>query len=101
MDSLTAIRGIAFICVFLSHADVFGVFTILGAWGVEVFFVLSGFAMSYSYYGTGRIVSKSLKEKFKFVYKKMMGLYPLYIILTSLEFVFYILFMGMLLQEHL
>lgn len=86
--TLTAIRGLAFICVFLCHADVFGVFAILGAWGVEVFFVLSGFLMAYSYFGTNRIVKISLKQNAKFTYKKIMDLYPLYIILTGIEFIF-------------
>lgn len=86
--TLTAIRGLAFICVFLCHADVFGVFAILGAWGVEVFFVLSGFLMAYSYFGTNRIVKISLKENAKFTYRKIMDLYPLYIFLTGMEFVF-------------
>jgi len=49
IKSLTGIRGVAAFGVFLSHASFLGVFGILGAAGVTMFFVLSGFVMAYTY----------------------------------------------------
>lgn len=49
IDSIQSLRAIAFLAVFMSHSRLFGL-GFLGAWGVSIFFVLSGFLMVYSYY---------------------------------------------------
>ncbi len=81
LDSLQALRALACIGVMLSHAG-FPARAVAGsgAWGVSVFFVLSGFVMIYSYYGRGRIQSCSMKDSFRFVIGRIKKLYPLMII---------------------
>lgn len=78
IDALQALRAWAFMGVFLSHTgiEVLG----LGVWGVSVFFILSGFLMTYSYYGKERIKSVSWKENVLFAWNKMKPLYSLHVI---------------------
>ena len=81
LDSLQALRALACIGVMLSHAGFSGrAFAGSGAWGVSVFFVLSGFVMIYSYYGRGKIQSCSMKDSFRFALGRIKKLYPLMII---------------------
>lgn len=48
LDSLQAVRALAFLGIFLSHTGI-KYFGTTGTWGVSVFFVLSGFLMVYNY----------------------------------------------------
>lgn len=73
--SLQVIRAIAFIGIFTSHCGT----SELGAWGVSVFLVLSGFLMVYSYYNK-TIVDVNYKNCLKFGIKKLKKLYPLHIV---------------------
>ena len=50
IESLQAVRGIAFLGIFLKHTGI-SLFCALGDWGVSIFFVLSGFLMSVRYNG--------------------------------------------------
>ena len=47
INSLQGLRAIAFLAIFISHAGL-GNYGCLGAWGVSVFFLLSGFLMTLS-----------------------------------------------------
>mgnify|MGYP001064821916 CR=1 FL=1 len=78
IDSLQALRAWAFMGVFLTHTDI--MFLKLGAWGVSVFFILSGFLMTYNYYGKKRIESVSFTKNISFAWNKMKHLYPLHIV---------------------
>lgn len=78
IDSLQALRAWAFMGVFLTHTDIMSLK--LGAWGVSVFFILSGFLMTYSYFGKKRIESVSFTKNISFAWNKMKYLYPLHII---------------------
>ena len=90
IDSLHAIRGLAFLGIFLYHAvKTFpggGVFYDListgpGPCGVSVFFILSGFLMTYSYWD--REPERNLKACAAFSIKKIRRLYPLHLIMLA------------------
>ena len=89
LNQIQALKGIAFLGVFLSHTG-FTCFWSIGHWGVSVFLVLSGFMMTYSYYHKNRITNISLKDNILFAWKKIRNLYLLHIItmLTMLVFAF-------------
>lgn len=70
--SLQGIRALCFLGIFLEHSGVIS----LGSWGVEVFFVLSGFLMTYNYYDR-----KIEESNLKFAFRKIKKLYPLHIIM--------------------
>lgn len=54
IQSLQGLRAVAFIFILISHCGInFGGF---GEWGVSVFFILSGFLMSYNYVGKIKIL---------------------------------------------
>jgi peptidoglycan/LPS O-acetylase OafA/YrhL len=91
---LTGIRAIAAYMVFFHHFNIFeknswlhnfcGEFYI----GVTVFFVLSGFLISYRYFDVKRIsVSKYLLNRFA-------RIYPVYFIITLLTFYFFDFYEG-------
>lgn len=88
IGSLQVVRAIAFIGVFLYHAiktfpgegAVYAFFAKSpGPWGVSVFFCLSGFLMTFSYWD--RTPKYSLKDSVLFSVKKIKRLYPLHIIM--------------------
>lgn len=87
LKSLQALRGLAFLGIFTSHIYV----TQLGAWGVSIFFVLSGFVMFYSY--NTREIKCSVTDNFCFAKIKIKKLYPLHIVmmLFSMLYVIYYL----------
>lgn len=84
-DSLQALRGLAFVGIFLGHFYYFGWTPI----SVSVFFILSGFLLTtkkdsgYEKYGLG--------DSFKEAVRRVSKLYPLHIImmLVSIPFVIY------------
>ena len=73
---LQAIRAFAFVMVFIYHGTGLNP---LGIWGVSVFFSLSGFVMTYSYWE--RNLQANLHDAFLFSYKKIKKLFPLHIIM--------------------
>ena len=78
LDRIQALRGIAFLGVFLSHTGLkwFGA---AGHWGVSVFLVLSGFLMFVSYSNNDRIKRISVRDNIDFSWRKIKKLYPLHI----------------------
>lgn len=79
IDSLQAVRALAFLGIFMSHSGI-RLFSAGGAWGVSVFLILSGFLMTYSYYGTERIRDSGLGFCVRFGIGKIRKLYPLHIV---------------------
>lgn len=76
--SMQALRGLAFLGIFTSHCDI----SDLGAWGVSIFFAMSGFLMIYSY--ESRLFTANVVENFRFALKKISKLYPLHIFMFGL-----------------
>lgn len=72
--SLQALRGLAFLGIFLNHAKGIIHWSELG---VSVFFVLSGFLMTHTY--GDRDFDVSIKKNFYFSIKKIKKIYPLHI----------------------
>ena len=97
IDSLEVIRAIAFLGVFLYHAirtfpgegAIYKFFAkSLGPWGVSVFFVLSGFLMTYSYWD--RPPKNSFIESILFSIKKVKKLYPLHLVMLFVGAIYYL-----------
>lgn len=62
--------------IFISHS---GLSSQLGAWGVSVFFILSGFLSAYN--SNNRQLPFGIKDTLKYSIKKISKLYPLHIIM--------------------
>lgn len=82
LTRLQSLRALAFLGVCISHTGFYGTVSSLGAWGVSIFFVLSGFVMVYSYYNKGRIQKVSIIDNLKFAYSRLKKLYLLHIVCT-------------------
>lgn len=98
IDSLQFVRTIAFLGVYLYHAvktfpgqgRLYEFFSNSpGPWGVSVFFTLSGFLMTYSYWNRGP--DSSLKGSVLFSLKKIRKLYPLHLVMLFLGTVYWLL----------
>lgn len=86
IESLTALRGIAFIGIFFLHTG----FCIQWATlGVSTFFILSGFLLSYKYFYSN-VFGGGYWESIKFSAKRISKSYPLHVI-TMLAAVFMVL----------
>ena len=90
-NQIQALRGIAFLGVFLSHTGLkwFGA---AGHWGVSIFLVLSGFLMFVSYSGNNRIERISIRDNIAFSWGKIKKLYPLHI--CTMVFMMLFAFVG-------
>ena len=88
LNNLTGLRFYTALWVFLYHF--FPVYTDLpkvdllevGYLGVDVFFVLSGFILTYVYYGKFFVNKISIKDYYNFIIKRFAKIYPLHFILT-------------------
>ena len=76
IESLQTVRFLAFMVVFLVHADIID--DSLGGLGVSIFLVLSGFVMMYAYWN--KQLQYSIKYAITFSIKKIKKLYPLHIL---------------------
>jgi peptidoglycan/LPS O-acetylase OafA/YrhL len=88
IDSLTGIRGIAALWVVFFHfrhspgiQDVinFDRFVARGYWGVDFFFVLSGFVLSYNYYSIFNKPEFGFADYRRFLVKRLARIYPLHL----------------------
>ncbi len=77
IPSLQIIRAFVFLGIFTSHCNA----SELGAWGVSVFVILSGFVMFYSY--CDKQIDISIKGCYGFAIKKIKKLYILHILTMS------------------
>lgn len=88
LHNLTGLRFYAAMWVFLYHF--FPVYTTLpkidffeiGYLGVDVFFVLSGFILTYVYYNQFFINKTTVKDYWNFVLKRFAKIYPLHFVIT-------------------
>lgn len=64
IDTLQVLRCFAFLGVFLCHTGLHKMGS-LGVGGVSIFLVLSGFVMTYSYYGGNRVTSILIGDNIK------------------------------------
>lgn len=78
IQSLQGLRLAAFLCIFVNHS-LGGVG--FGALGVSLFFVLSGFVMSFSYLERGKELPCSFLRNLSFSFKKIRYLYLLHILI--------------------
>jgi peptidoglycan/LPS O-acetylase OafA/YrhL len=76
IDSLQALRAIAFTCIFLSHCDVIPT----GPMGVSIFLILSGFLMFYSWDNKKKMPQKGIRNAFVLSIRKISKLYPLHLL---------------------
>lgn len=76
LDSLQALRALAFLGIFSSHAVVGNS---LGAWGVSIFIVMSGFLMTYNY-NDKLLEPVTIKNSLCFSLHKIRKLYGLHIV---------------------
>lgn len=74
INSLQGLRAIAFLAIYISHTGI-AKLGALGAWGVSVFLVLSGFVMVLNYWFKETVPSVSVG----FVWNRIKKLYPLHI----------------------
>ena len=87
LESLQAVRALAYMGILTFHCGL----SLLGAWGVSVFFILSGFVLTYSYYD--KPLKADVKSSVSFALRKIGKLYPLHIVTTWLVLV-------LLVQQH-
>ncbi|WP_336852537.1 acyltransferase [Pseudescherichia vulneris] len=92
--SLQILRAIAALCVVISH--IWGVngkigeplgFAYFGAYGVDIFFVISGFIMCYS---IKDIFDNPFHQAIGFISKRILRIYPSYLIIASPVILYFI-----------
>ena len=91
LPALQGLRALAFFGIFTEHTGLFQG----GAWGVSIFFILSGFLMLYNYYD--RPMESGLKKHLQFTWQKVGRLYLLHIITLIATIPFFIWTWGSLL----
>lgn len=82
IQSVQSLRAMAFLGIFTSHCQA----TSLGAWGVSVFIILSGFLMYYNY--SDRNLCYGIENSMRFSINKIKKLYPLHIVMMCLSAIF-------------
>lgn len=79
IDSIQALRGIAFLFIFLGHCSVIP--SGFAAFGVSIFIILSGFLLTIK---NGRRIDTNVRSNVKFAWRKIKRLFPLHVICTLL-----------------
>ena len=74
---LQGLRALSYLAVFGYHSTLVkdGIYI----WGVSVFFILSGFLISYHHYDDKVVEAPDLKKLFIFTYKRVKNIYPLFL----------------------
>ncbi len=85
-DSIQALRGVTALFIVLEHVR----FLNCGAFGVDIFFCISGFMIMFSTHGGGR----------HFLGKRLIRILPLYYLMTAGTFLLLLLFPGMFEQTR-
>ena len=85
LNNLTGLRFYAAMWVFLYHFSVYvgGLENILfqkGYLGVDVFFVLSGFILTFAYYKSFFLEAMTIKKYYHFLVKRWAKIYPLHLL---------------------
>ena len=75
IESLQALRALAFISIFLLHAHLY---ITKPRFGVSIFIIMSGFLMMYRY--SNKEMYVSVKDNFKLAINRIKNIYPLHII---------------------
>lgn len=78
IGSLQVLRALGFLAIFSAHAGI----TRLGAFGVSLFFVLSGFVLAYSYNNEKKVTGT--RNVIVYVLNKIKRLYPLHVLMLIL-----------------
>ena len=84
INSIQALRALAFLGIFFNHS---GFIINWSELGVSIFFVLSGFLLYIRYVGTE--LPHSTRDCFRFAVDKIKKIYPLHLITLIIMFVFY------------
>lgn len=76
-NQLQGLRALSFLAIFCCHSRLVqnGIYV----WGVSVFFILSGFLISYHHYDDKVVENPDLKELFIFTYRRVKKIYPLFL----------------------
>lgn len=77
-NQLQGLRALSFLAVFGYHSTL--VQNGMYVWGVSVFFILSGFLISYHHYEDKVVENLDLKRLFIFTYKRVKRIYPLFLV---------------------
>lgn len=88
LNGLQALRGFAFLGIFLGHANVGLKYT--SGWQVSAFIVMSGFLLVFNYYD--REVPCGFISNIKYSFSKIKRLYPLHLITTLMLFFLFLYF---------
>ena len=76
LDSIQALRGLACLVVFIYHSGI----ECIATSAVCVFFIISGFTLSYSSCDKAAVCAPGITGSFRFAVKRVRKLYPLYIL---------------------
>lgn len=94
-DSIQALRAVSIIFVMLTHVPALGI----GAFGVDIFFVISGFMMMYTTHvnlHAGEDFSEAAKRtNRRFLLKRIIRIIPLYYAITIFTYVMILVFPNM------
>lgn len=75
INSIQSLRSYAFLGILMQHCSLIR----LGTWGVSLFFILSGFVLTYSY--INKPIAVNIKSVCFFAWSKIKRLYPLHILM--------------------
>lgn len=77
-SQLQGLRAMAYISIFLSHVT--AVDRPIASWGVSVFFVLSGFLLTYRHLMDQGLDPVTFRYSFDFSFSRLKKIYPLFLV---------------------